>query len=100
MNIRTQEYLAAIVTSPQAQMYQPTDWMRVRDLLIMKDMFYRNQSDPVLSLKLSSEIRQLEAGLLFTHSDRVKAGVKIKPAIKGEVTKTPPSEDDVLDGVF
>jgi hypothetical protein len=51
-------------------------------------------------LKLSSEIRQIEAGLLFNHKSRHSAGVKIKPALKGEIIRSSQGGDDLLKGVF
>ncbi len=96
LSVRTQEYYAAILRSPQSAVYQPTDWMRVRDLLVLKDLFYRSEGDPLLVLKLASEIRQLEDRLLFGQKERSSAGVKIKPPAKPEDEVI---DDDPFDGM-
>ncbi|MFC0547056.1 hypothetical protein ACFFH7_36485 [Kutzneria chonburiensis] len=97
LSVRTQEYYAAILRSPQAAVYQPTDWMRVRDLLTLKDLFYRNEGDPVLILKLAAEIRQLEDRLLFGQKERASAGVRVKPPMKAEEPEE--SEPDPFAGM-
>ncbi|GGM39479.1 hypothetical protein GCM10012275_07940 [Longimycelium tulufanense] len=94
---RTRQWLVSILRSPQAQMYQPSDWQRVKDLLLLKDAFYSlSLEDHSLRLKYAAEIRQQESSLLMAHADRVRAGLKVRPAARSEPE---PVEDDPFAGM-
>lgn len=76
---KTRQWLIAVLSSPQAALFQSTDVQRIRDLLILKDAFY-GESDPEMLIKLQRAIKPLEDSLLFSHVDRSKVGIKIQPA--------------------
>jgi len=64
----------AWVASPQAAFFAATDWQTLIGLSFVWDLFYKAPDS-----KLHSEIRQMEAKLGATASDRDRLGWKIEP---------------------
>ncbi|MFB7473176.1 hypothetical protein [Kitasatospora sp. NPDC056184] len=98
---KSREWLVSVVTSAQAEVYQPSDWQRVRDVLQLREALNSlDAGDHSTRLKYASEIRQLEGTLLMTHKERVSAGVKVQAA-KVEPAKAGPADDAaIVAGVF
>ncbi|MFG3343382.1 hypothetical protein [Glycomyces sp. NPDC048151] len=94
---RTRQWLIAVLSSPQAALYQITDIQRIRDLLPLKDAYY-STSEPELLIKLARTIKPLEDSLLWTHVDRSKVGVKFVPVIEGETAEA--GDDGAVDAAF
>jgi hypothetical protein len=96
---KTRQWLLAVMSAPQAAVYQVTDIQRVRDLLILKDAFY-STSEPELLIKLARVIKPLEDSLLFSHVDRSKVGLKITPVIEGETGESDADAESDVEAAF
>jgi hypothetical protein len=77
-------------TSPQAKAFITTDWVRLRDIARLREAFMVKPS-----ALLFAEIRQNEALLGATHTDRLKARIKVvKPGEKAEAPAGVTALDD------
>lgn len=97
LKAKTRQWLIAVLSSPQAALYQVTDIQRIRDLIPLKDAYY-GTSEPELLIKLARTIKPLEDSLLFSHVDRSKVGIKYAPVIEGE--KAEEDDDSAVDAAF
>ena len=80
---QTVEWYATWRTSPQAQLFQATDWSRLRLLASIVDAYYRRPSAAALS-----EIRMNEERLGATVVDRMRARIRVEDDAP-EATVTP-----------
>jgi hypothetical protein len=73
---RTLTFYEVIRKSPQAQLYEDTDWLTIRYLLLpLQDKFLTDKRKPATT---AAEIRQIMASLGATVADRLRTRIAIE----------------------
>jgi hypothetical protein len=75
---QTRRWWKTWVESPQAQLFEATDWQRLLDLVALKEAFYAGK------LGLMPEIRRNEAELGATYGDRLRLRLRVGTAKEEE----------------
>lgn len=81
----TVAWYEACCRSPMAAQWCAVDYIRLQDVAIVRDLWFRTGS-----LKALQELRLQEACFGLTPADRRRLGVTIEPDASGDVVKLPP----------